>query len=333
MGGTTVDRAFENFLETIGGINTLEIFKRKHMEDYLILINEFEAKKRDGGNTTVRIRIPLSLEKLVKSTYKKNIAAILENSEYKNDASFKNKKLSLTTKIFQSFFREAIEGVIKCVEDILKEDSCVDLSDIIMVGGFSESKFIQKSLREKFKSHRFLIPDEPGLAVLKGAVYFGHIPYAISGRVSRFTYGVQICRKFMPGEDPESRKISLGGLDRCIGVLHPIVKRGDKIEAGKEHHHYFQTLKHNEEKFDCGFYVSDKKEPKYVDDKCCRRLGTLIIDLSKAKKDKRAEIEETFIFGETELTFRAKLIGSGEPMECSFDMLKASNLPTINSNN
>ena len=128
--------------------------------------------------------------------------------------------------------------------------------------------------------------------------------------------------------DPDSRKIFLGGLERCMGVLHPIVRRGDPIKAGWEYPHSFHTLKHSEGKFKCGFYVSDKREPKYVDDKDCRLLGTLTIDIPKEKRETPPEIEETFIFGETELKFRAKLLGSGQPKECpSFDLLDASKLP------
>lgn len=321
MGGTTVDKAFENFLETVGGKGILATFKRSCMEDYLLLFREFEAKKRDGGNTKVRITVPLSFETLVKDKRGKNLSTVLEESQYKGNVTFKNKKLIFEPSVFKSFFHQAIDGVIKCIGDILREESCVDLTHIIMVGGFSESSLIQKSLREKFESYRFLIPDEPGLAVLKGAVYFGHIPNAISKRVSRYTYGVQICRKFMPEEDPDSRKIKLGGIDRCMGVLHPIVRRGDRIQAGLECPHSFQALKHSEGKFKCGLYVSDQRKPKYVDDKDCRLLGTLTIDISNTKKENPPEIEETYIFGETELTFRAKLLGSGQPIECTFDML------------
>ena len=327
IGGTTVDKAFEIFLETIGGDGILRTFSTQYMEDFLFLFTEFEAKKRDGGDKKVGITVPLAFETLVKKSCKKNIATILKNSEYKDNVTYKNKKLFVQPSVFQSFFLEAKEGVIKCIEEILKEESCVDLTDIVMVGGFSESTLIQKSLREKFPSHRFIIPDDPGLAVLKGAVYFGHIPNAISKRVCRYTYGVQICRKFMPGKDPESRKIKLGGVDRCMGVLHPIIRRGDRIEAGLERPHSFQTLQHKEGKFNCGFYVSDKRDPKFVDDKDCRLLGTLTVEIPNTKRDHPPEIEETFIFGDTELTFRAKLLGSGQPVECSFDMLDNSKLP------
>ena len=326
MGGTSVDRSFETFFETIGGKGVLTTLKQSYMDDYLTLFTEFEAKKRDDVERKVRVTVPMTLEQLIKKTCKKNIAKILENSEYKDTVTYKHKRLTFHPSVFRSFFSEAIEGVIKILQQIFEEDACTDLSDIILVGGFCESKLIQRSLREKFKNHRFLIPNDPGLAVLKGAVYFGHIPNAISRRVARYTYGVQICRKFMFG-DPESKKIRLGGLERCMGVLYPIVRRGDRINVGQEYVNSFLFLQHTNGMFKCKFYVSDQREPKYVDDKDSRLLGTLIVDVPNAKMENPPEIEETFIFGETELTFRAKLLRSGQPIECSFDMLDSSKIP------
>lgn len=92
IGGTTVDTAFETFLETIGGEDILKTFKDSCMEDYLLLFSEFEAKKRDGGESKVRVTIPLELERLIKENRKMTINKILEDSEYNGVVTYKNKK-------------------------------------------------------------------------------------------------------------------------------------------------------------------------------------------------------------------------------------------------
>jgi molecular chaperone DnaK (HSP70) len=53
-----------------------------------------------------------------------------------------------------------------------------------MVGGFSESPIMQSAIKEAFSTKKVIIPDEAGLAVLKGAVMYGHKPQTISVRVS-----------------------------------------------------------------------------------------------------------------------------------------------------
>jgi activator of 2-hydroxyglutaryl-CoA dehydratase len=46
-----------------------------------------------------------------------------------------------------------------------------------MVGGFSECELVQDAIRDKIRSSiTLIIPEEAGLAVLKGAVLFGHQP-------------------------------------------------------------------------------------------------------------------------------------------------------------
>jgi hypothetical protein len=46
-------------------------------------------------------------------------------------------------------------------------------------------------------------PDDCSLAVLKGAVLFGHDPKAITSRISKFTYGIVINQIFKEGFHPE----------------------------------------------------------------------------------------------------------------------------------
>ena len=67
-----------------------------------------------------------------------------------------------------------------------------------MVGGFSESEVVQDAVRSAFRDCRIVIPQEAGLAVLKGAVQFGHDPSIIAARVAKFTYGIGSTVPFDP---------------------------------------------------------------------------------------------------------------------------------------
>lgn len=178
-GGTSVDRAFQIFLESILGKGILEAFKNTYIEDYLFFMREFEFKKRqsfDPQIRKIRIRIPLQFETLVEDTSGINISEALQNSEYRGLVTYKKNKLFFERSKFKDFFKEAVDGVVRHINDILSQNVCSDLKDIVMVGGFSESEHIQNELREAFKSYHFRIPAKPELAVLNGAVYFGHIP-------------------------------------------------------------------------------------------------------------------------------------------------------------
>nr|XP_022286343.1 heat shock 70 kDa protein 12A-like [Crassostrea virginica] len=197
-----------------------------------------------------------------------------------------------------------------------------------MVGGLSGSKIIQNALQETFPKCHFLIPDYPELAVLKGAVYFGHIPKAVSGRFARFTYGVKICRRFRPGEDQESKGIVDDEELLCHDIFFPIVRRGDEIKAGIGYSCKSKAFKPNQQKLCVTVFVSCDGEPKYIDDEGCKALGTLTINPLK-ESEKYIEIEHTIYFGETNLIFRAKQCGSHTWVETSIDMLDEANIPDV----
>lgn len=337
LGGTSVDSEYEKIFEEIAGKDILKSFAKESMEDYLAMLRDFEAKKRDssganksessGANksdgpaqeTKVRIVIPLKLDKYIKEKIPGGISKALQMSNYKGSITYNNYKLCLKLPIFQNLFQNAIDGIIKCVAKVLANKDFDDVTNIIMVGGFSDCKFVQAALREKFKTRDFIIPADAGLAILKGAVYFGHLPNAISRRAARYTYGIQICRKFKPGEDPEHKKITVGGIERCKDVLHPLVKRGERIEPGCEYPVVCHSLKPSQGKIECGIYVSKEVNPKFVDEEGCRLLCKVSVQLPPGVNN--AEIEEIITFGETEITFRARQLETGRLFETTFDML------------
>lgn len=79
------------------------------------------------------------------------------------------------------------------MQELLRHSSVKDVSSIIRVGGFAESPMLQAAITNAFKDKKkkdFIVPRDAGLAVLKGAVLFGHQPKTISARVCKYTYGI-----------------------------------------------------------------------------------------------------------------------------------------------
>jgi sugar (pentulose or hexulose) kinase len=77
---------------------------------------------------------------------------------------------------------------------------------MILVGGFSESKYLQKRIREEFQ-HRvknISVPNQPIAATLRGATLYGlslmnsysdnfdNLHYVISSRILKYTYGIKV---------------------------------------------------------------------------------------------------------------------------------------------
>ncbi|XP_056013065.1 heat shock 70 kDa protein 12A-like [Ostrea edulis] len=185
IGGTSVDDEYANFLETIGGKRVLNKFKELCLEDHLSIFRDFETAKRAYNGTKVRIKIPANFDSLIKEDKTRgSISKALRDSQYKDQVTYKNYKLALEPSVFEDVFKKAVDGISNLIENILAMQSFNDVKTIIMVGGFSECNVIQNAIKAKFSSYRIITPPEAGLAVVKGAVYFGHVPTAISRRVS-----------------------------------------------------------------------------------------------------------------------------------------------------
>lgn len=64
-----------------------------------------------------------------------------------------------------------------------------------------------------------IIPEDPGLVVMKGPVYYGHVPKTIGCRVARYTCGIQSWPEFDPNKHTEAKKVKIGTTFRCRDVF------------------------------------------------------------------------------------------------------------------
>lgn len=180
FGGTLVDSEYEKFLETIGDKDIFKSYAVTDMEDYLEALREFEFKKRTVEKKDVRIKIPLTLDSLIRSRANCSIREALQKMICEHKVTYKNFKFCFPFTEFVTFFKNVIDDITKYIKEIFANKDVGYIKEIFMVGGFSECRIIQDALRERFKTCHFNIPADAGIAVLKGAVYLGHIPNIIS---------------------------------------------------------------------------------------------------------------------------------------------------------
>ncbi|XP_062599964.1 heat shock 70 kDa protein 12A-like [Saccostrea cucullata] len=187
-GGTHLDEAFRQMLIKIVGAPILNDFARSYTDDYMDLFREFETKKRNfTGNKKdkVNIRIPISLVETFEEDTGEDIKEATENTTYSGKITWIRGKIRITAEVMKSFFEEAGDQIVDHVKDVLKKPEISGTNNIMMVGGFSESPILQDMIKQSFPDMRVIIPPEPGVAVLKGAVLFGHNPVTISSRIAK----------------------------------------------------------------------------------------------------------------------------------------------------
>lgn len=320
-GGTAIDDAYLKFLEKVFGEKVVKELKLKELEDYTELIHEFEVKKRSIKTDTtsdIVITMPVGLMNIIKK-HCGGIDTAIKKSPYSDSISVSGQqKLCVNPQKFRDLFKPTINSLLKHLDQLFRHPKVSDIQHIIMVGGFSECELVQKEMKDKFPKKKIIIPEEAGLAVLKGAVLYGYQPEKINKRILKKTYGIQSWPEWDSEVHPETKRVRIDGTDRCKDVFYKFAVKGEKVEAGHSYGQIFQALKPDERTLECTVYISDDTNPRYVTDPSCQRLGNLIVPLPPLQKGQSLEIEETMIFGGTELLFRAKNMKTGEIYETQF---------------
>lgn len=178
-GGNAVDDAFIGFLENLFSEQVMKKLKTYSLEDYTALIHEFELKKRlikFETTSDIVITLPIGLLELTLK-YFGGINAAIKRSIYGDSIyAIGSQKLGINPQLFRTLFISTIDELLKYIDKLFKHPEVSDIRHIVMVGGFSECELVQGAMKNKFPEKEIIIPEEAGLAVLRGAVLSCHRP-------------------------------------------------------------------------------------------------------------------------------------------------------------
>ena len=306
--------------DTIFGEGSIDQLKSEDMEEYLIIIREFETKKR---SVTPDYDLHFST-KLSACFHEKFSNAVkmekVQSSYLKDKVSFVKDKLKLSPSLMKSFFKESLDNIVNHVENILRIIQSVDM--ILLVGGYAESPLVQERFRKEFTNYRIINPQDSSLVVMKGAVLFGHNPMFISARISRFSYGSAIQGRFDPEKHPEDKKyIDKDGVERCKDIFDMLIKRNSKVPAtGKIIWTHGEPLYDTQKSYVTRIYCTEKDDPVVVDESC-QFVGSLKISVPEYFTDNWKAVEE-YVFGMTEIGVSANVVGNHETFKITLDLLE-----------
>lgn len=175
-GSTKVNEAFERMIIEIFGSKIFENIKEDYYDEYIDFCRNFEMKKRMSEyGQRICIAVPYSLLKMLeKETGGKEINNVIQKTCYADKINLKKMKLTIEADLFKGFFREPVNMLVEHLKELMAKDNLSCISTLLMVGGFSESPIIQGVIKNAFPDKNVIVPAEAGLAVLKGAVLFGH---------------------------------------------------------------------------------------------------------------------------------------------------------------
>jgi len=322
-GGTKVDESFLQMLLQLVGEPVMKRLKEEFTSYDLELAREFESKKRtiDGSlQSRVTLRIPIALSELFEEEYGENLKDSVKQTSFAGKITWTGDKARIDPEVIKGLFELCSKSVVDHVKDLLKMEACQEVNTILMVGGFSECSIIQEAVKSSFSHMRVIIPEDAGLAVVKGAVLFGHDPQTVVSRKAKYTYGVKISRDFRQG-DPTNKRFEHNGRSKCSSVFSKHVTVNDTVVVGEalEPQHYYPLYKNSKE-VSVPIFISTDDDPDYTTQSCCSFLGNIKVPLSPGSSD-NTDIEVKMTFGGTEMTVEACESQSGKSLSASFDFL------------
>ncbi|KAL3831876.1 hypothetical protein ACJMK2_023573 [Sinanodonta woodiana] len=327
-GGVIVDEAFWSLLRKHYGDGVIDEFKTNKSSDYLEMQRQFELKKRNiskSSNEVTRMKLRSSLAKIYKEKRGLKLKDNMIISEH--GVSFNKDKLELSHDVSLGLFEEPKKKLLIFLEKrYLLDVDRYSLDAIVMVGGFSESEVIKEEVKAAFenKNIKVIVPKEASLAVVKGAVLYGHNHMAIRERVLPYTYGISLRVKFDEAIHPIEKKIWCDNRQIYIAedVFQSFIQAGTRVitsETCVEHTHtafYFGTNKATIE-----VYRSKEPNPKFVTDEGCSKVGKLELEIPNLKELGSKLIDIKMYFGNTELTVEAKELDSDNRIKSAFNFL------------
>ncbi|CAG2221303.1 unnamed protein product [Mytilus edulis] len=263
-GGSSVDKEFLQIFDDIVGKDVMKSLACEEVDSYLDLCRSFETTKRKLEASSIRPKITIifpffAIDKLCKRKRDKEFETLLSESKYSQKIKLKNDKLIIDLEFMKSLFRKVIDRTIKLIRNTFSNGKARDITTLLLVGGFSECHLVQEEIRKAFSDKTVISPDDPGLAVLKGAVLFGHMPNLIQSRFTRRTYGRRIKPLFNSNLHDRSRLVVEDGEERCEGVFEAFMTANESIQVGTKVKVSYHTIRRRQDKINVAIYVTEEK--------------------------------------------------------------------------
>lgn len=222
-GGYTINRKILDILKDIFN-QEIEKLRTEDINSYLELLEAIETAKRgyDEDDNFV-IKLPDSFQK-------KELFDELLN-KYKGEVvmSKNGKHIIFSQTRMTNIFTKCISDITEHVHSLLQEQDTNGVSVIILVGGYASSVIVQDAFKKMIgHSYKLIIPQNPEIVVLTGAVIFGHSIKQITERVAKCNYGIGIRASKVSGDQNLLR-----ANDTRKKIFHLLIKKGKKMEIGK----------------------------------------------------------------------------------------------------
>jgi len=187
----------------------------------------------------------------------------------------------------------------------------------VLVGGFAESPYLRARLGAHLGAHgaRLLVPEQPSVAVLAGAVHYAYDRSALRNWRSPLTYGVTAAQDFRPGVDPEHLKLpDADGRLLCNRRFDAFVTSEESVDNGRTVSRVYVPVLADTSVMSLELLTCPRPGVQYVDDQDVTVVANLRLDLTSCMHLPRAkrEVEVTMEFGQSQILAAARNVHTGQ---------------------
>ena len=318
----------EEFLKFVGELtepSIMQTVKETHPDDFLSFMSAFENKKRTFSKDDERIilQVPQSIRDVMCEKLGKSVESHIEEIERTQDVKFQRDKMYIYNEAFTKLLKETIDKIILHVIEVI-ESGKLKIDSIVLVGGFAECDLLKYTFRTSFPDKRILVPEDPVLAVLKGAVLCGRNPQVLQSRVCRYTYGISTTVDFDEKKFPSDKKIRLGDRILARDIFNIHIKAHETVrigQKGKPKKYYLNRDDQNQ--LDLEIFATKSINPVFTTDNGVVYLGTLVINVPKSEAQDNASryFSVSFLLDGTEMEVEAIDSATNKSTGVKFDFI------------
>ena len=283
--------------------------------------------------------------------------------------------LKLSHELALSLFDVPKKAIVEHIDGILNANNNNNkgASVLFLVGGFSESRVIQQAVDELLSKRSKpdgkaaaevagvdvkskglvgccrcgVLPLNPGLCVMNGAVHYGMNPQLVSERIAKKSFGVQVSQswdeKRMGSRSKEYRVYNGKHEAFCSAVFSTFCEVGEVLSVDHKVTKTYHPGADRQQVVTLTIVETPKKNVLFTDDLSCTKLGQVSLLIPLPQKTPTAatpaaaaaaasptaaddfgldrDIEVSFCFGSTEISITANESSSGNKLDCFVDCL------------
>ena len=326
FGGIHVDKEFEELMNKAFGLNFMEKFKEDFPNDWQVIMNRFETHKRaeeDVDNEEISIPLPLNFMRSCNQEIgdDDDINNRIRRF-YQEKVSVSSDYLNITMKTLGDLHRPIVTRIAEHIKDLLSKESLQDVKTMFLVGGFSEAQFLRKAISTSFEDKRILIPQDPELAIIHGAIEFAQDPSLLRARIMGKTYGVHTWTRFDSRKHPLQKREVRPYKVYCRDIFKTLVKKNERIDIEEKRSYTFFPIDPDQTGVSFHFYSTSQEDAQFITDPGVESENVEIwIASPDTTKGRNRMLRLDVLFGGTELKVEVTDVESGNVRTASIRLV------------